>query len=229
MTIKLANRLAELRKAHGYSQEELAEKLGVSRQAVSKWECAEASPDTDNLIELAKIYNTSLDELLEIRKVEDNKETIKVEKSNDSKTLKIEIHDHDDDDDDIDEHEDEEDRCQHEHHSRKPRLAEIVIDTTSGTLVLVAYLLLGVFYDLWGKAWVLFFLFPVISSVLDAIYSRDANKFIYPVFIAGLYLFLCVWVPGDLWHPLWVLFLTIPLYYSIVAGIKKAISYKKGN
>ena len=68
MTIKLANRLTELRKEHGYSQEELADKLGVSRQAVSKWERAEASPDTDNLIELARIYGVSLDELLEFNK-----------------------------------------------------------------------------------------------------------------------------------------------------------------
>ena len=74
MTIKLGNRLAELRKEHGYSQEELADKLGVSRQAVSKWECGEASPDTDNLIELAKLYNTSLDELLEIKKPEEKKD-----------------------------------------------------------------------------------------------------------------------------------------------------------
>lgn len=64
MTIETANRLFELRKKHNLSQEELAEKLGVSRQAVSKWERSEASPDTDNLIALAKIYDLSLDELI---------------------------------------------------------------------------------------------------------------------------------------------------------------------
>lgn len=64
MTIETANRLYELRKEKGLSQEELAEKLGVSRQAVSKWERSEASPDTDNLIALAKIYSLSLDELI---------------------------------------------------------------------------------------------------------------------------------------------------------------------
>ena len=64
MNIEIANRLVNLRKANGLSQEALAEKLGISRQAVSKWERAEASPDTDNLILLAKIYKVSLDELL---------------------------------------------------------------------------------------------------------------------------------------------------------------------
>ena len=64
MNIEIANKLLTLRKQYNLSQEELAEKLGISRQAVSKWERAEASPDTDNLITLAKLYNISLDELL---------------------------------------------------------------------------------------------------------------------------------------------------------------------
>lgn len=73
MNIEIANRLINLRKKNGLSQEELANKLGLSRQAVSKWERAEASPDTDNLICLAKLYGVSLDELL---KTDDGVETI---------------------------------------------------------------------------------------------------------------------------------------------------------
>ena len=64
MNIETANRLYQYRKKMGLSQEELAERIGVSRQAVSKWERAEASPDTDNLIELANVYGLTLDELL---------------------------------------------------------------------------------------------------------------------------------------------------------------------
>ena len=64
MNIEIANRLVQLRKSNNLSQEALAEKLGISRQAVSKWERAEASPDTDNLILLARLYKVSLDELL---------------------------------------------------------------------------------------------------------------------------------------------------------------------
>lgn len=61
---QLANKLYNLRKANGLSQEEFAEKVNVSRQAVSKWERGETLPDTDNLITIAKLYGVSLDELI---------------------------------------------------------------------------------------------------------------------------------------------------------------------
>lgn len=64
MNVEIAERLAKRRREAGYSQENLAEQLGVSRQAVSKWERSESSPDTDNLIALAQLYGVSLDELL---------------------------------------------------------------------------------------------------------------------------------------------------------------------
>ena len=64
MNVETAQRLADLRRSKGFSQEGLARKLGLSRQAVSKWERAESSPDTENLISLAKLYDVSLDELL---------------------------------------------------------------------------------------------------------------------------------------------------------------------
>ena len=71
MNLEIASRLVALRKDNHLSQEALAEKLGISRQAVSKWERAEASPDTDNLIALAKLYHVSLDELLRIHDEEE--------------------------------------------------------------------------------------------------------------------------------------------------------------
>jgi transcriptional regulator with XRE-family HTH domain len=64
MNIVIADRFIALRKSHHLSQEELAEKLGVSRQAVSKWERAESNPDMDNLISISKLYKISLDALL---------------------------------------------------------------------------------------------------------------------------------------------------------------------
>ena len=65
MSIQNGARLADLRKRRGYSQEALAEKLGLSRQAISKWERGESSPDTDTLIALARLYGVSLDELID--------------------------------------------------------------------------------------------------------------------------------------------------------------------
>lgn len=64
MDLAMAQRLVDRRKAAGLSQEALAAQLGVSRQAVSKWERSESSPDTDNLIALAALYGVSLDKLL---------------------------------------------------------------------------------------------------------------------------------------------------------------------
>ena len=94
MTLETANRLYELRKKNNLSQEELAEKLGVSRQAVSKWERSEASPDTDNLIALAKIYGLSLDELIYGEKTEEDKEDATTEQvTDDEDTSYINIDD----------------------------------------------------------------------------------------------------------------------------------------
>ena len=60
----LPNNLYELRRRHGMSQEELAEKLYVSRQAVSKWERGEAYPDTENLISISDMFGVTIDDLL---------------------------------------------------------------------------------------------------------------------------------------------------------------------
>ncbi len=63
LNMTLKDKLYKLRRDKGYSQEELAEKLDVSRQAVSKWERGESSPDTNNLIRIAKLYDIPVDEL----------------------------------------------------------------------------------------------------------------------------------------------------------------------
>lgn len=61
---QLADRLLELRRKAGYSQEQLADLLGVSRQAVSKWEGAQGRPEVDNVVKLAQIYRVSTDYIL---------------------------------------------------------------------------------------------------------------------------------------------------------------------
>lgn len=60
----LADKITDLRKKNGWSQEELANQLGVSRQAVSKWESAASIPDLDKIIKMSNIFGVSTDYLL---------------------------------------------------------------------------------------------------------------------------------------------------------------------
>ena len=62
--MKFGDKLIELRKKNGYSQEELAEKLGVSRQSVSKWESNNTYPETDKIIQIANLFDCSMDDLI---------------------------------------------------------------------------------------------------------------------------------------------------------------------
>lgn len=63
--MKFCDKLVAMRKKNNLSQEQLAEKLGISRQAVSKWESNQSTPDMGKIMELCKILNCSLDELVD--------------------------------------------------------------------------------------------------------------------------------------------------------------------
>ena len=62
--MKLAEKLFELRKEKGWSQEKLAEKINVSRQSISKWEAGQVLPEIEKIIELSKIFQVTTDYLL---------------------------------------------------------------------------------------------------------------------------------------------------------------------
>ena len=242
MTIELGNRLAELRKEHGYSQEELADKLGVSRQAISKWERGEASPDTDNLIELAKIYDISLDELLGLNKNNNDKKKDSKINININANLK---HDDDDDDDDDDTIRITKDGIEigDDEGSVQINKGGVYINDNTGHVtikrykknrfigfasaftvfgVVIAYILLGSLLGLWAKAWVLFLLIPIVPSLMEAIFNKNLSHFAYPVFVAFVYLLVCCWILDfSLWHPMWVIFLTIPIYYAFTSLFMK--------
>lgn len=63
-TVTFGEKLYQMRKTHGLSQEALAEELNTSRQAVSKWENNNGYPETEKIILIAKLFQVSLDELL---------------------------------------------------------------------------------------------------------------------------------------------------------------------
>lgn len=197
MNLQIANRLLQLRKERGLSQEELADQLGISRQAVSKWERAEASPDTDNLICLAKLYNVSLDFLLQ---TEDSLETIKTEQIKEEAKIIV--------DEDV---EDED--------AKKPK----VLNMLSGlipVLITITYFILGGVFNLWHPGWLVFLFIPVFLTLIDAIYFKRPDDFCFPVLVVIAYLFIGFEFSG--WHPYWFLFLLIPVYYIICDAFKKS-------
>ena len=75
--MSIAERILTLRKSKGMSQEQLAEAVGVSRQAVSKWESEQASPDPEKIITLSEVFGVTTDYLL--KGVEPEKEEAKTE------------------------------------------------------------------------------------------------------------------------------------------------------
>ena len=60
----LADKIIRLRKKNGWSQEELADKLQVSRQAVSKWEGAQTIPDIERILAMSRLFGVTVDYLL---------------------------------------------------------------------------------------------------------------------------------------------------------------------
>ena len=215
MNIEIANRLQQLRKEKGYSQEELAQALGLSRQAVSKWERAESSPDTDNLICLAKLYDMSLDELLNtdetVEEIRERTQEVEEEKKEDEKYIKIE----------------KGHICSRGHDNeflreKKHPVAIIIISSVTALIATILFLVFGFVFDAWKDSWLFFLFIPVIASLFEAIINTHAfTSFAYPVLVVIVYLFLGF--EFDLWHPLWVLFITIPVYYIIFDPIDKYV------
>lgn len=218
MNIEMANRFTALRKQHELSQEQLAEKLGVSRQAVSKWERAEASPDIENLSSLAKLYGITIDEL--VNGVQEPPSALGEAPESSAETSGVYMNAQENDDCPA--------HCEniggvtvtHYDSVEKPSMGMFLLKGFPFTLmVVIAFLLTGFLLDLWYINWVLFLLVPCWYGVLDAIKKRRPDKFPYPVLVAAAYLVMgFLW---DLWHPGWVVFMTIPVYYWIADAIRE--------
>lgn len=79
--MKFGDKLIALRKKNGLSQEELAEKLNVSRQSVSKWESNNTYPETDKIVQICNLFNCSMDDLIN-DKITDIENVSRTEKNN---------------------------------------------------------------------------------------------------------------------------------------------------
>ena len=234
MTIENANRLAELRRSHGLSQEELAEKLGVSRQAVSKWERAESSPDTDNLIALARLYGVSLDDLLGLRlpdaareadPLADAEEITAPDKAEEEPVTEETpvippepVYFPQGDYDPLP------DGSYYDHIARQSaeeaaRAAEEAERERRRRhyrfpypiFVTLAYLILGFMFHKWHPGWIIFLTIPL-YYLPDS--EREPIRLLgNPVMVTIIYLLLGCFC--NAWHPGWLVFLLIPLLGSM--------------
>lgn len=62
--MELKDKLQLLRKQNGYSQEQLADKIGIARQTISKWETGQAVPELNGLIQLSNLYGVTIDSMV---------------------------------------------------------------------------------------------------------------------------------------------------------------------
>lgn len=214
MTLETANRLYELRKKHDLSQEELAEKLGVSRQAVSKWERGEASPDTDNLIALAKIYGLSLDEIIYGERNEtDERSDEKSEKSEKGEEAAYFVKDGDS--------------------SVKIDPTSIVIENEDGETVKIdlnGIRIEGMRSNEDPEDTLASSLDPEIvvddNGTVKINLQKEDNKKVklwlavpYPIICVIAYLVFGIYNIFGGWALSWIVFVTIPVYYSLVEAI----------
>ncbi len=209
MNIEIANRLYEYRKRMGLTQEELAERIGVSRQAVSKWERAEASPDTDNLIELSRIYGVTLDELLKGKEESTSSEEAKKEEEPQSEDTDEGFH------------------VRSEHGEDKVDIGfrGIHINAKDGTRVSIDKN--GVFVSEKGEEKVYTDSDGHIHKSADILEKELEHRhnpwmmFPYPVVTIIAYLLFGFFDVCGGWSFGWIVFLTIPIYYTLVEAIMK--------
>lgn len=203
MDLMTANRLQQLRKANGYSQDVLAEKLGISRQAVSKWERAESSPSVDNLLDLAKLYGITVDEMLN---TEGDKVVIKTQKNTKNdiigklKSLISKANDF----------------------GIYPELARKLVKFPFFLVVTILYVVLCFVTKLWHPLWIMFLALPIYYQF--ALACKGGNKKVFmlllPIPEIIVTVFLILGFAFGIWKYAWILFLLLPIYYWIVL-IKK--------
>jgi transcriptional regulator with XRE-family HTH domain len=195
--------LYTLRKQRGLSQDEFAEKMGVSRQAISKWERNESYPDTENLIAIAKFFGVSIDDMINTSLDAQN---IKSESEAQPAVAVVDVDDDDDKDDDDD------------RKNGNTVTFNLANSIPYPIVITVIYLLWGSITGWgWSVGWTLYVTIPVSYSILVCIKSRKLTPFNYPVFVT--FVFLLFGMLYGIWHPLWVIYLTIPMFYPIAAAI----------
>ncbi len=223
MDLAMAQQLVDRRKAAGLSQEALAAQLGVSRQAVSKWERSESSPDTDNLIALAALYGVSLDELLYGEAVDSTDDSQTDDEAQNSNAGTVTI-----DGETFSSWKEAHDKLDHHGKHFHTKVGRAWNKFPFPALVALAYLVLGIVYGTWDMGLFLVFLVPVYYAIGDFIDRRHLSKLIEAIYPAAaiawfLYMWLCLGQP----HPAWIILITIPVIKALMRWCRKQWKHRK--
>ncbi len=210
--MSFSENLQYLRKRDRITQEELADKIGVSRQSVSKWETGEAYPETDKLIILCDMFDVSLDVMLR------GNASAPAAEENSDKVSACEKQS-------ICEKENEP-NCKEQNDSSNKKLA----DAICGVIMLSAtaiYIVLGIVWELWHPFWIIF---PVCGIACVIISTVTRNKIKSTVKLCGVIMlsatavYIVLGFVWELWHPAWIIF---PVC-GIACAIIKTVSGVKG-
>ena len=244
MNIDIASRLYELRKKTNLSQEELAEKIGVSRQAVSKWERAESSPDTDNLIELARLYGVSLDMLLSTTEPIDKSaeqprqdyisigpDGIRVKDKDGSEVLVslnssgVEINERDQKKVKVKKEKVDKEKVDYIKkvgdalkEKKEPIRLGFLALFPAPFIITALYLAIGFLFNTWHPTWIMFLLIPIYYQLFAMAKLKTMRRKLncFPIALLCVVVYLLIGFLLSIWSPTWLIFFLIPTYYFAV-------------
>ncbi len=215
--------LYELRKEKGMTQAELAQALGVTNKAVSKWETGEAMPETAQLLPISRIFGVSVDELLAGKRAAPDDEST----FDNSDGIQNNI---------FTRGKDEEAKT----------LSEKVCGFICGAVFfigLMTYLLIGMLLGLWNPYWIIVVVSALSCGIIGCIFDmcnpvkrekklkRGENPYTGAacgiIVLSCVIAYLTVSVFTGLWHPLWVIVVGGAVICFVVGAIGDIFTHKK--
>lgn len=251
--------LYSLRKEKNITQAELANKLGVTNKAVSKWETGEAMPETSLLVPLSKIFGVSVDELLNGKRNQDESTKTELETNINDEPIKTQTNQTEDKtfNNSMNNNSSSNDkktfvRSEHLFTRGDDEGPKTLLDIICGLvcacvflLGLGTYMFIGAFKGLWHPYWVIM---PVcalscgIISLIFSLFDTEKKKFKlergenpYTGAICGLVMLTCIityLLLGsilNLWHPYWFIMVIGAVICGILGPIGNILIYKSKN
>lgn len=224
---KFGDFLYKLRKEKGITQSMLADELGVTNKAVSKWETGESMPETSLLLPISRIFDVTVDELLDGKR--------KSEQIKDNKFA-----------------DDEEENFNKEKHlftrgkDEKISRLDIISGTVCGVIIMTAtiiYLIIGGVYNKWSGYWILLpaaaLTCGIIGIISDLCNSEKRRQKIergenpYTSAVCGILMLTCIIVylflgaTLSLWHPYWIIVAAGGVCCGIIGMLGNLFIHKK--